>query len=361
MFPAERRILILERPRRVRFAAERVPTPGRGDVVVRPLLSTFKHGTEMMAYLGRTPFARRRFDPALRLFEPVNGANEFYPRPMGSMMVGTVEWAGADVTRVRCGARVFAWAPVADLHVLPAVAVRPLGRLAPEQALCIDPASFALGGVLDGAVRRGETVLVTGLGAIGLFAVQYCVAAGAKVIAASGFAKRRALARSFGAAAVYDPGAVADLARDIKRRGGGVDAAIECSSSLAALDRAIRATRQCGRIVCVGFHGGEKGRLDLGAEFYHNRLTLLASLPAHSWGNPVRGRRPLFAADLQRRAARDFRRGAVSAAGLLTPALPFADAARAMRLISDAPADVVKVVLEHEPGALGGGRGRRAA
>jgi threonine dehydrogenase-like Zn-dependent dehydrogenase len=361
MVPTERRVLTLERPRRVRFAAERLPAPGRGDVVVRPLLSTFKHGTEMMAYLGRTPFARRRFDPALRLFEPVKGASEFYPRPMGSMMVGTVEWAGADVARLRRGTRIYAWAPIADLHVLPADAARPLGGLAPEQALCIDPASFALGGVLDGAVRRGETVLVTGLGAIGLFAIQYCVAAGATVIAASGFARRRALAESFGASAVHDPGAVADLARNIKRRGGGVDVAIECSSSLAALDRAIRATRQCGRVVCVGFHGGEKGRLDLGAEFYHNRLTLLASLPAHSWGNPVRGRQPLYAADLQRRVARDFRSGTISAAGMLTPALPFADAVRATRVIADAPEEVIKVVLEHEPGALTGTRSRSAA
>lgn len=351
MPPAERRVLILERPRRVRFAVERLPAPGRGDVVVRPLLSTFKHGTEMMAYLGRTPFARRRFDPALRLFAPVMGANAFYPRPMGSMMVGTVEWAGADAARLRPGMRVYAWAPVADRHVLPAAAVHPLGRLAPEQALCIDPASFALGGVIDGAVRAGETVLVTGLGAIGLFAIQYCVAAGATVIAASRFARRRALARAFGASAVHDTAAVADLARLVKRRSGGVDVAIECSSNLAALDRAIRATRQCGRVVCVGFHGGETGRLDLGAEFYHNRLTLLASLPALRWGNPVRGPRPLYAADLQRRVARDLGRGTIRADGMLTPVLPFADAPRAVRLIAGAPEAVIKVALAHEPGA----------
>jgi threonine dehydrogenase-like Zn-dependent dehydrogenase len=361
MAATERRILVLERPRRARFVAERLPAPGRGDVVVRPLLSTFKHGTEMMAYRGRTPFARRRFDPALRLFEAAEGPGAFYPRPMGSMMVGIVDWAGADAAGLRRGARVYAWAPVADLHVLPAAAARPLGRLAPDQALCIDPASFALGGVIDGAVRRGETVLVTGLGAIGLFTIQYCVAAGATVIAASGFARRRALAKSFGAGAVHDPGAVADLARHIKQRIGGVDVAIECSGSLAALDRAIRATRQCGRVVCVGFQGGEKGGLDLGAEFYHNRLTLLASLPALSWGNPVRGPRPLFAADLQRRVARDFRRGAIVAGGMLTPALPFAEAPRAVRLIADSPADVVKIVLEHEAGALVGVRGGSAA
>ena len=74
---------------------------------------------------------------------------------------------------------------------MPATSMQKLGTLTPEQALCIDPASFALGGVLDGEISKGETVLVTGLGAIGLFAVQYCVALGARVVAASGFEERR--------------------------------------------------------------------------------------------------------------------------------------------------------------------------
>jgi len=160
--------------------------------------------------------------------------------------------------------------------------MRPLGELTPEQALCIDPASFALGGVLDGAIQPEETVLITGLGAIGLFTVQYCAASGARVVAASGFEQRRRLAQSFGASEVHDTSADSDVARTIKERMvgermGGVDVAIECSGSLRTLAMAIRATRQCGRIVCVGFYG--PGSINLSEEFYHNRLTLLASLP----------------------------------------------------------------------------------
>jgi threonine dehydrogenase-like Zn-dependent dehydrogenase len=312
-------------------------------VVVRSLYSTFKHGTEMMAYRGDTPHASRVFNPSLRLFE--DAPAPFYPRPMGSMVVGTVEWAGVQAGGLRPGDRVFGFAPIADVHVMPATSARPLGELAPEQALCIDPASFALGGVLDGEIRQAETVLVTGLGAIGLFTVQYCAALGARVVAASSFDERRRLAQSFGASEVHDTSVDGDVARRIKERMGGVDAAIECSGSVETLAMSIRATRQCGRIVCVGFYG--PGTLNLGAEFYHNRLTLLASLPALAWNNPVRGTKPLYAKDLQEMAARDFVAGKISPRGILAPTLAFHDAEKAVKLIADEPQRVLKVLLRH--------------
>jgi len=45
---------------------------------------------KMMAYSGGSPFATRRFNPELRLFEDRGVRNNFYPRPMGSMTVGEV-------------------------------------------------------------------------------------------------------------------------------------------------------------------------------------------------------------------------------------------------------------------------------
>jgi 2-desacetyl-2-hydroxyethyl bacteriochlorophyllide A dehydrogenase len=346
MHPSSQRVLTIEAPRQARLLDRPLAHPGPGDVVVRPVYSTFKHGTEMMAYLGRTPFASRVFNPALRLFETAPAEVAFYPRPMGSMVVGTVDWAGEHADGLRPGEQVFAYAPIADVHVLPAASVKRLGKLTPEQALCIDPASFALGGVLDGAIAKAETVLVTGLGAIGLFAIQYCVARGARVVAASSFAERRRLAQSFGASEVYDTRAEDDVARTIKQRSGGVDAAIECSGSLETLSMAMRATRQCGRIVCVGFYGA--GTLNLGEEFFHNRLTLLASLPALTWNNPVRGTPPRYAKDLQDMVARDFAAGTITPSGILGPTLSFRDAERAVTLIADEPQRVIKVMLRHD-------------
>jgi len=337
---------MLEAPRRAGLVERPLAPPGPGDVVVRSLYSTFKHGTEMMAYRGETPHASRVFNPSLRLFENAPTPQPFYPRPMGSMVVGTIEWAGEQAGDLRPGDQVFGFAPIADVHVMPAANVGRLGALTPEQALCIDPASFALGGVLDGEIHKGETVLVTGLGAIGLFTVQYCAAVGARVVAASSFEERRRLAQSFGAGEVYDTSTDGDVARTIKERIGGVDVAIECSGSLETLAMVIRAARQCGRVVCVGFYG--PGTINLGEEFFHNRLTLLASLPALSWNNPVRGPKPLYAKDLQEMAAGDFAAGKITPRGILSPTLAFRDAEEAVKLIADEPQRVLKVLLRHD-------------
>src|SRR5262245_16108976 len=356
MHPTSQRVLMLEAPRQARLVDQPLARPGPGDVVVRARYSTFKHGTEMMAYRGETPHASRVFNPSLRLFENAPAPQPFYPRPMGSMVVGTIEWAGEQAGNLQPGDQVFGFAPIADVHVMPATSIRPLGELTPEQALCIDPASFALGGVLDGDIRPGETVLITGLGAIGLFTVQYCAALGARVVVASGFEERRRLAQSFGASEVHDTSADSDVARTIKERMvsermvservGGVDVAIECSGSLRTLAMAIRATRQCGRIVCVGFYG--PGSINLSEEFYHNRLTLLASLPALTWNNPVRGTKPLYAKDLQEMAVRDFAAGKLTPRGILAPTLAFRDAEQAVELIADEPQRVLKVLIRHD-------------
>jgi threonine dehydrogenase-like Zn-dependent dehydrogenase len=346
MHPSSQRVLTIEAPRAARLVEQPLARPGPGDVVVRSLQSSFKHGTEMMAYLGRTPFASRVFNSTLRLFETAPAQAPFYPRPMGSMVVGRVDWAGENAGGLQPGEQVFAWAPIADVHVLPAASVKRLGNLTPEQALCIDPASFALGGVLDGAIAQGETVLVTGLGAIGLFVIQYCVARGARVVAASSFEERRHLAKTFGASNVYDTRAESDVARTIKQHIGGVDAAIECSGSLETLTMAMRAARQCGRIVCVGFYGA--GAINLGEEFFHNRLTLMASLPALSWNNPVRGTPALYAKDLQEMVALDLAAGTITPRGILSPTLSFGDAEHAVTLIADEPQRVIKVLLRHD-------------
>jgi threonine dehydrogenase-like Zn-dependent dehydrogenase len=341
------KILMIDGPGVVRFHERSVVELGPRDILVRPSWSSFKHGTEMMAYSGRSPFATRRFNAGLRLFEDRPEGEAFYPRAMGSMAVGVVEEAGSEVRNLSPGQEVYGWAPVADRHVLPADGVALLGGLAPEAALSIDPASFALGGVIDGAIAPFDTVLITGLGAIGLYAVQYCRAIGARVIAASSFARRRELAAAYGAQHVYDSAAHEDLARLIKEQHGGVDAAIECSGNLATLNLAIRAARQCGRVICVGFYGPGRDSLKLGEEFFHNRISLLASLPALSWANPTRSDPPLYAKDLQARVERDFLERKIIPDGMFDPVMPFSAAEQAADLIATSPDRVVKILLKH--------------
>jgi NADPH:quinone reductase-like Zn-dependent oxidoreductase len=116
----------------------------------------------MLAYSGKSPFIAQTFDRDLRLFGTRDASAPFYPQPMGNMVVGEVLRAGANIDHVRPGQTVFAWAPLCDVHVLPARSVQPLGDLTHEQALLIHPASFALGGVIAGALEPSRSVLVTG-------------------------------------------------------------------------------------------------------------------------------------------------------------------------------------------------------
>jgi threonine dehydrogenase-like Zn-dependent dehydrogenase len=155
------------------------------------------------------------------------------------------------------------------------------------------------------------------------------------------------LAATFGASRVYDTAVVKDLGRSVKVDVGGVDIAIECSGKVPTLRHAIRATRQCGRVVCIGIYGSDEPPLHLGEEFLHNRLTLLASLPALSWNNPTRGPSPKYAKDLQAAVIDDFRNKRVSSDGILNPVIPFHLAEEAPKLIAEAPERVLKVMIDH--------------
>ena len=346
----KRKALILTSPKEMCFQEETLNPLKPNEVLVRSVISAFKHGTEMEGYHGSSPFLKRSLDQNMRIFldNTEDASSILYPGTLGNMTVGVVEEVGSEVESLTVGETVFGWLPVADFHVSPADRLYPLDGLTPEQALCIDPANFAIGGVLDGDIRFRENVLVTGLGAIGLLAVQYCKLHGATVYASSGFPQRRELARQYGADVVLNRKDFTDLGYEIKRQtGGGVDAVIECSGRYIQLKHAMRAARQCGRVVCVGFYSGGATELNLGEEFFHNRLSLLASLPDDYWQNPVRGESRLYARDLHQLIIDDFKAGRLNIDGLLGPSYPFSEAMQAVEAISENPADVIKVTIKY--------------
>ena len=66
MLATNQRVLTITAPLQVSFAERSLPSPGPEDVVVRSLYSTFKHGTEILAYRGKSPFATKAFNEKLR-------------------------------------------------------------------------------------------------------------------------------------------------------------------------------------------------------------------------------------------------------------------------------------------------------
>ena len=112
------------------------------------------------------------------------------------------------------------------------------------------------GGMELAGVDSFDTVLVTGLGPVGLGGVINGVFRGAKVIGVESNDYRSALAKELGAIEVIDPGDSESL-EQIKAltHGRGVDKAIECSGVGAAAEFCLQATRRKGQVSLVGGSG----------------------------------------------------------------------------------------------------------
>lgn len=122
-------------------------------------------------------------------------------------------------------------------------------------------ANCALSQVMYGLERAdlqlGETVVVQGAGALGLYAVAVAKARGAKtVIAIDGVPERLELAQAFGADEVIDITATTDKDRvKIVRRltdGQGADVVVEVVGHPSAIDEGLKLLGQFGRYVEIG-------------------------------------------------------------------------------------------------------------
>lgn len=248
-------------------------TPGR--LLVQTMVSTVSAGTELsvlrrsaqpgaldVEYPGEPPYTR----PQIRQW--MRGSPEPTPSlpgkfSLGYSLAGRVIEVGSDVPDIAVGDLV-ACAGSQDAHHADVVAVTRLLTSPLPSGLDPNAAGFvAPGGVAVEAVRRtecrlGESVVIFGLGLLGLMAVQVARTAGLTVIGFEPSPERREAARRLGVEDVIDP--TLPEAHDfvMDRTGGfGVDAAILAlvSESSEPVNQALRLTRRGGRVVGVGVFG----------------------------------------------------------------------------------------------------------
>lgn len=160
-------------------------------------------------------------------------------------------------------------------------AVKPDWMLEPIPAgLDYDHAAMACCGLgpTYGALRRlgaarGSTVLITGLGAVGLGGVITARAVGARVLAAVRTPYRAELARELGAEVLKAPDLDAVLEAT---EGRGVDHAVECSGQPHYQRLAVDAVRRLGSVAFLA----EPGRIDIAVDedLVQRGVTLLGSL-----------------------------------------------------------------------------------
>lgn len=205
------------------------------------------------------------------------------PFTVGHEFSGVVERVGGLVTSVQVGDRVTAEGHIVcgrchlcrtgNAHVCPETKIIGVDRdgafadyiaMPASNVWHLDPAvSFAVGGIHDpmgnafhtalhGTQLPGATVLVTGCGPIGIFAVGIAKAAGASAIIASDVNPTRlALARRMGATAAVTPAEAAEAVR-AATHGLGVDVVLEMSGVPAAIHQAFALVRVGGRVQMLG-------------------------------------------------------------------------------------------------------------
>lgn len=175
---------------------------------------------------------------------------------------------------------------MADEVVCPATAVVPLPDDVPLEGAALLGCAILTGvGAAQNAarVRPGETVLVVGMGGVGLSAVTGATLAGAeRVIAVDTSPPKESLARAAGATdfLLADP-ATAKQVRAMTE-GRGVDKALECVGSAVTIRTAWTAVRRGGTCVVVGLGPRDQQVTFNPLELFHFSRTLTSSIYGNS-------------------------------------------------------------------------------
>jgi predicted dehydrogenase/threonine dehydrogenase-like Zn-dependent dehydrogenase len=271
-----------------------VPCPSvkRGQLLIRTSQTLVSAGTErMLIEFGKAGWidkARQQPDKVRMVLDKIKTDGLLptleavfnkldQPLPLGYCNVGHVIEVGVGGMTFSVADRVVSNGKHAEVVSVPAnLCAKVPDVVSDDEASFTVLGAIALQGIRLVQPTLGETVVVTGLGLIGLVTVQLLRAHGCRVLGLDFDAEKLALAQSFGAevvnlAAGQDP----VLTAQAYSRGRGVDAVIITASTKSnePVRQAALMCRKRGRIVLVGVAGLELSR----ADFYEKELTFQVS------------------------------------------------------------------------------------
>lgn len=268
---------IVQNYRTGELRVEDVPAPmcRPGGVLVRTAYSLVSAGTERMkvdqARMSLLAKARARPDKVKQVIQSVRqvGLSETMQKvrerldaltPLGYSLAGVVEEVGAGVDHIKIGDRVACAGEGIAAHAeFVSVPINLCAKI-PDGSDMKDAAfatvgAIAMQGVRQAGVTLGDSVIVIGLGLVGLLAVQILKAAGCKVIGVDLDPHKVDLAKTCGAdvALCRDHPALEDAIRTATG-GVGPDAAYIAASTNSAdpMKLAGEVLRDRGRVIIVG-------------------------------------------------------------------------------------------------------------
>lgn len=197
------------------------------------------------------------------------------PLPLGYCNVGVVQDNGG--TQFKVGTRVVSNGNHAEVVRVPNNLCAEIPENVDDESAAFTVlAAIAMQGIRIANPTIGETVVVTGLGLIGLITVQLLKANGCRVLGVDFDSSKCELARQFGAETVDLSKNEAPIAKaNAFSRGKGVDAVIITASTKSnePVSQAATMCRKRGRVVLVGVVGLELSR----ADFYEKEISFQVS------------------------------------------------------------------------------------
>jgi 2-desacetyl-2-hydroxyethyl bacteriochlorophyllide A dehydrogenase len=249
------RCIVFPRPLKAEIGEIEVPPPGPGQLFCRTLMTGVSTGTETRVFRGKQDKSVFPLIPGYENLGVVVEAGPGTTTPVGQRLMVRGHLYDPSPYTTCWGAQVSH-----SLTTEENLVVVPEG-VSDDRAVYAKVAGISLHGVKRARVRRGEWVVVVGLGLIGHLVVQHAVARDAKVIAVDTLEDRLELAGKAGATHTLnakDRGAV-DRANEIT--GGGADVAFDATGLASVLDPTSRYLRarprddspdNCARLVLQG-------------------------------------------------------------------------------------------------------------
>lgn len=268
-----------------------LPKPGAGQILIRSTTSLVSLGTErMLVEFGQASYlekARQQPEKVKMVLDKVRAeglattvkavrSKLDTPIPLGYCNVGVVEAVGRGVTEFSVGDRVASNGPHAEyVTVATNLAAAVPDDVTDEEAAFTVIGSIGLQGIRLLNPTFGETVVVYGLGLIGLLSARLLLANGCRVIGVDVDDAKLAIAARDGVEVVKAGGASVSQSVNDLTGGTGADAVLLTASAKAEeiISEAALMSRKRGRIVLVGVVPLSLKR----ADFYEKELSFQVS------------------------------------------------------------------------------------
>lgn len=269
-----------------------VPTVSKGKLLIHTTHSLVSIGTErMLVEFGKSSLvskARQQPERVKMVLDKIKSDGLFptiesvmnkleQPLSLGYCNVGIVEEIGEQVSGFSLGDRVASNGPHAEYVCIPQNLVAKIpNNVSLEEATFTVIGSIGLQGIRLCAPTFGETIVVTGLGLIGLLTAQMLLANGCKVIGIDLDENKCSIARKWGITTI-NPSSDPDTIKAVLdiTYGAGTDGVIITASSKNndIISQSAQMTRKKGRIILVGVVGLNINR----SEFYEKELVFQVS------------------------------------------------------------------------------------